>query len=197
MNKRISVAIMALALVIVASAQQVASRYEINRNRVLYNGRVVRAADCRTFIDMGHGYGKDAENVFYCGDLLPFVEPRTFRLKRENDSYRPRPEGGYAHDDFNAYYEGHRIEGATGSTFKDLGYGYAKDAFNVYYCGRRLGGASSNTFKVLDWGYAKDAFNAYYEGMRIEGASTSSFKVMDRGYAKDAFNTYYRGRKAE
>ena len=175
-------------------------------NRVYYNGRVVNAADAKTFIDLGYGYGRDAEQVFYCGELLPYVDPNTFRLTTGNNPLPPadrpgpgghrlyNPSGGYYNDKFNAYYDGKKIPGSSGTSFRELGMGYAKDAFNVYYLGRKISDASQSSFIVLEYGYSKDAFNVYYLGRKVQDASPSSFKVDRNGYAKDAFNTYFNGK---
>ena len=93
------------------------------------------------------------------------------------------------------YYEGHKVQGATASSFKDLGFGYGKDVFNVYYFGEKIKGASGSSFELLVDGYSKDAFNAYYRGQKINGSSGNSFKVLTDGYSMDAFNAYYFGEK--
>ena len=72
---------------------------------------------------------------------------------------------------------------------------YIVTDFDVFYGGRKVEGASAMSFKVLGRGYAKDDFGAYYKGSKIAGASAMSFKVLEDGYAKDDFNTYYKGRK--
>lgn len=103
----------------------------------------------------------------------------------------------YMVTDYDVFYRGKKLDGASAYTFRTLADGYAKDAFDVYYKGKKIRGAAANTFKVLDDGYAKDAFSVYYKGNKIRGAAVNTFKVLDDGYAKDAFNTFYKGRKAE
>ena len=72
---------------------------------------------------------------------------------------------------------------------------YIVTDFDVFYGGRKVEGASAMSFKVLGRGYAKDDFGAYYKGKKIAGASAMTFKVLEDGYAKDDFDTYYKGRK--
>lgn len=189
--------------------------YTTNGNSVSYNGRTVPQADAKTFKDLGYGYGRDIKSVFYHGELLPYVDPHTFSLtvnrrRTECDERPERPQidhhglghehgvrhGGYFHDDYNAYYDGVKIAGASGgSSFCDLGEGYAKDAYNVYYQGKRIEGASVSSFNLIGHGYAKDSYNVYYYGKRIDGASAGSFEYTHDGYARDTYNTYYEGRK--
>ena len=103
----------------------------------------------------------------------------------------------YLVTDFDVYYGGHKVKGASATSFKDLGMGYAKDSFHVYHDGMRLEGASATSFEILGWGYSKDSFSVYYCGRKIEGASASSFCAGRDGYGKDSFNAYYCGRKIE
>lgn len=103
----------------------------------------------------------------------------------------------YFRDNFDVYYDGVKMPGASVSSFQDLGRGYAKDAFNVYFRGRKMSKASVSSFKLLKDGYAIDAFNVYYWGREIENASSNSFQVLSDGYARDTFNTYYRGKKLD
>ena len=52
-------------------------------------------------------------------------------------------------------------------SFEVLDGGYAKDDFGAYYKGKKIAGASAMTFKVLEDGYAKDDFDTYYKGRKI------------------------------
>ena len=103
----------------------------------------------------------------------------------------------YLVTDFDVYYGGHKVKGASATSFKDLGMGYAKDSFHVYHDGMRLEDALATSFEILGWGYSKDSFSVYYCGRKIEGASVSSFRAGRDGYASDTFNTYYEGVRIE
>ena len=103
----------------------------------------------------------------------------------------------YVVTDFDVFYGGKKLDGASAMSFKVLGDGYAMDDFDVYYKGKNIKEATAMSFKVLQYGYAKDDFNAYYKGKKIAGASAMSFQVLEDGYAKDAFDTYYKGRKCD
>ena len=58
-----------------------------------------------------------------------------------------RPEG-YSKDSWTVYYRGLKVEGASASSFENIGKGYGKDAWSVYYRGEKIDGASPATFEV-------------------------------------------------
>lgn len=180
-----------------------AQSYEIERDRVFFGEEVLTQADARSFVDLGFGYAKDRWNVYLNGQLLEFVDPSTFRLKRGaalrhhgHEEVDAGTHSGYYKTQFNVYYGNKKID-ANATTFVELGGGYAKDAFNVYYFGEKIKGSMSANFVILDGGYAKDSFNAYYRGKKVEGAFASTFKSTGDGYAEDSFNVYFKGKKLE
>lgn len=191
-------------------AQNYGREYYIDRGIVFYFNEPLDMADASSFIVLGYGYAKDRYNVYMNGAVLRYVDPSTFRLKINTvpglepypqDQVYPYPQEqaypyeGYLKTSNSVLFNGQKIEGASPSSFTELGGGYAKDSFNVYFMGKRVSDASSFSMKYLGDGYAADAFNAYYLGRKVEGSSVSSFKLLGRGYAEDTFNTYYRGIK--
>lgn len=210
--KAMTVTVLLSASVLV-SAQPARSAYTVRGNYVGYNGRPVSEADARSFIIMAHGYAKDFRNVYYQGNVLPFVDPSTFRLRE--------PEGGpdgapdmvppVGHGEMPAdahtpvmryvvsrgvvYYNGREVEGAVASSFKNLGDGYAKDNFDVYYMGVEVDRAFASSFRVLGDGYARDNLYVFYKGREIEDAHASTFEFDGRGYAHDKYASYYRGKE--
>ena len=183
-------------------------RYEVRWGKVYYGNVELREADARTIQDLGYGYAKDCCNVYWKGQILPYVDPTYFRL---NDRYADRPplkhepggRPGYGHYDNYGYivtgnavlFNGRLVLGARASSFKDMGWGYAADSYNVYYCGEVIQGASVRNFKVVKDGYAKNSYDVYYLGQKIHGAVPSSFKLLSDGYAKDSFSVFYCGEK--
>lgn len=178
-----------------ASAQSFRDRgdYTQDGQYVYYRGKVVTGLKPAGLIVLGHGYAKNGSDVFYRGELLPYVDGSTFRLKSEPWS-EGRGDANYMKDNFNVYFNGKKVNGANASTFHQLSDGYAKDAFNAYFYGQKIGSTSGN-FRVLGDGYARDSFTAWYMGRKIEGGFTGDFKVVGNGYARDAFNTWYLGKK--
>lgn len=175
--KKIIMGVM-LLMSIAVSAQNVRSYYSKSRQNVYFRGREVKGADVRTFIELGHGYGKDGFQVFYMGDLLPYVDATSFRLKGQGtnssyDEYLPDAAlpgtalgDGYSKDDFNVYFNGHKID-ASEMSFRRLGGGYGMDDFNVYYLGRKLKDASVLSFKYIGDGVGVDDFNKFYNGRKV------------------------------
>lgn len=198
--------LLALALFVTLTVQVKAQRrpadYQVAGGVVLYCGTPLSMADVYSFVNLGHGYAKDAYRVYYLGDVLRYVDPRTFRLKRD-DYHRPYDgddgfmyrSRGYMIMSHAVLFNGKNVEGASARSFQDLGGYYGKDTFNVFFMGRKLSGTSSNSFRYLGDGYAKDSFDVYFMGRKVNGASASSFQVVGDGYAEDTFNTYYQGQK--
>lgn len=199
---RLLVLALFVTLTVQVQAQRRPADYQVAEGVVLYRGTPLSMADVYSFVNLGHGYAKDAYHVYYLGDVLRYVDPRTFRLKRDDyhrpydgdDSFMYRSRG-YMIMSHAVLFNGKNVEGASARSFQDLGGYYGKDTFNVFYMGRKLSGASGNSFRYLGDGYAKDSFDVYFMGRKVNGASASSFQVVGDGYAEDTFNTYYQGQK--
>ena len=207
------------------SVQKVSSSdYAVRGTKVYYRRVELRNADYRTFVDLGHGYAKDRDNVWWNGAVLPYVDATSFRLTTQSGrpgqgpgsapgmgpGYGPGTTPGAPGHGMSAqppmakyevignsvFFNGVKVKGARASSFKDLGWGYAMDTFDVYYLGEEID-ASTMNFKVLTDGYAKNSFDVFYCGKEVKGASPSSFKVLGYGYAEDAFDTYYLGKEID
>lgn len=72
---------------------------------------------------------------------------------------------------------------------------YTKDSWTVFYRGYEVEGASPSSFEDLGSGYGKDAWKVFYQGLGIEGASPSSFRSFGDGYAKDDLASILPGQK--
>lgn len=125
------------------------------------------------------------------------------RSRRPN---RPRPshdcpagphERGYTVWGGALYYDGQRVEGASATSFSDLGGGYGKDPWTVFYLGRKVEGASAMNFRRVGGGYARDPWTVFYRGRKVEGASAMNFEYLGRGYARDSWAVYFKGRKID
>lgn len=60
-----------------------------------------------------------------------------------------RPEG-YSKDSWTVYYRGLKVEGASASSFVDLGDGYGKDNWKVFYCGEEVKGVRLRRSRVWE-----------------------------------------------
>lgn len=133
----------------------------------------------------------------------------------------PGRQEGYSKNKWKVIYDGREVQGASASSFENLGrgyaeddrhdhccgarakgsgrsrgrrpYGYTKDAWAVYFGKREVEGASVATFEELGGGYGKDAWKVYFRGAAIADASASTFEFLGKGYAKDAWKVYYNG----
>ena len=72
--------------------------YSFNKKGVFYGRQPVMGIDIRTFVDLGYGYAKDRYNVYFEGQILPFVDPMTFRLKVPGSVYQGGYPGDYSDD---------------------------------------------------------------------------------------------------
>ena len=101
-----------------------------------------------------------------------------------------RPEG-YSKDSWTVYYRGLKVEGASASSFVDLGDGYGKDNWKVFYCGEEVKGASASSFESLGKGRGRDNWNTYLYGER-QRANAKMTRTLGGGYSKDSWTVYYR-----
>ena len=225
-KRMIAVAVLLLSAV-AAFAQSPTSRpappssqqgsYRIMGGKVYYNNIIMHEADPRTIQDLGYGYAKDDEYVWFEGRILPLVDPYTFRLKHTappagsvppqhgsqdfglEDLFSLLFGNGSNHNGGQApgYDHGHGYNpGGHGPGHMQPERGYEIVGNKVYYNGVLVSNASAHSFKDLGWGYAKDSSRAYYCGRKISNDPTR-FKALADGYAIDAFDVYYFGQEIE
>ena len=87
-------------------------------------------------------------------------------------------------------------QGASASSFVDLGDGYGKDNWKVFYCGEEVKGASASSFESLGKGRGRDNWNTYLYGER-QRANAKMTRTLGGGYSKDSWTVYYREREVE
>lgn len=198
-------------------SSQHAGSYKIQGGKVYYKNIIMHEADPRTIQDLGYGYAKDDEYVWFEGRILPLVDPYTFRLKHTAPPSGPVPpqhgSQDFGWDDLfsllfgngssqnggqtSGYDHGHgHNPGGHGPGHMQPERGYEIVGNKVYYNGVLVNNASAYSFKDLGWGYAKDSSRAYYCGRKISNDPTR-FKVLADGYAMDAFDVYYFGEEIE
>lgn len=204
--KRI-IAVAVLMLSAVAAFAQ--NGYQILSGRVYYNNIILQDADPGSIQDLGYGYAKDRDNVWYEGRLLPLVDARSFRLK--NNAVPPPPpashpghSGSVGLGDIlsgilghvSGQKPGHDPNHGPGHAHVQNERGYEIVGNKVYYNGALVSNASAHSFKDLGWGYAKDSSRAYYCGNKLSN-DPARFKALADGYAMDAFDVYYFGKEIE
>ena len=106
------------------------------------------------------------------------------RANPHGERYEERHEdrrGGYTKDSWSVYYRGRKVEGASASSFADLGGGYGKDNWKVFYEGREVKDASASTFEYVGRGCAKDAWNSFFQGRKQSGITGSPLETLGDG----------------
>ena len=207
-----SIAVAVLMMSAVAAFAQTSGGYKILNGKVYYNNIILQDADPHTIQNLGYGYAKDNEYVWYEGKILPLVDPYMFRLKNDPHPEVPAPpqqgSQGFGVDDLLSIFFGGGSSQATGHA-PEHGPGHGPDHSNiqqergyevignkVYYNGALVSNAYSHSFRDLGWGYAKDSARVYYCGKKLSDNPTR-FKALTDGYAMDSFDVYYFGKEIE
>ena len=209
----------------VAAFAQTSGGYKILNGKVYYNNQILHDADPQTIQDLGYGYAKDNENVWYEGKLLPLVDPHRFGLK--NDAHHavpvsphpaPVPQNyqnqvlgsllnvllGNGSNQTVAPTPGnnpgpeHVQHPGPGPDHSNIHQerGYEVIGDKVYYNGVLVSNASPHSFKDLGCGYARDSKKVYYCGKKLTD-NPSRFKALSDGYAMDSFDVYYFGEEID
>jgi DKNYY family len=154
----------------------------------------VLEADPASFQILKAGYTRDANKLFFEGQLFPVKDVSSFEML----------EYGFARDRISGYYQQTIIPSSDGGSFAVLDNHYSKDKAHVFYSysdlntspvmlrHKRLDGAMPDSFTVLDSGYAKDAKRSYHTGKPL--ANSASFEVLSLGYAKTDTQVFYDGK---
>ena len=174
------------------------SGYKILNGKVYYGTVIMHDADPNTIQDLGYGYAKDKENVWYEGKLLPLVDPQRFALKHDPHPTPPPPAAGPAQPQ-----PGSQNQVLNGFLTVLFGNGSNQGA------GQNSGGnpvpgqghtpppppAPNHGHMSVERGYEVVGTKVYYNGVLVSNASAHSFKDLGWGYAKDSARVYYCGKK--
>ena len=71
-----------------------------------------------------------------------------------------------------------------GERYEDRRGRYTKDSWSVYYRGRKVEGASVSSFADLGGGYGKDNWTVYYRGWKVEGLRHPRSPIWEAGTAR-------------
>lgn len=204
------IAVAVLILSAMTAFAQNSGGYKILNGKVYYKNVILHEADPNTIQDLGYGYAKDNENVWFEGKILPLVDPHMFRLKHTSSPSGPVPPhhrseefglddllsvllgNGSSHDDVRN--PDHGPDHDHGNMHQERGYEIVGN--KVYYNGVLISNAYPHSFKDLGWGYAKDSGRVYYCGKKLTD-NPSRFKALTDGYAMDSFDVYYFGKEID
>lgn len=146
------------------------------------DGQRIPEADPGSFADIGFGYSKDKNRVYFFREVLPGADPSRFRkLNDSKDDYTFR-------DDAHVYQGGRAVAGADPGTFRILKDGFARDRARVFHLGEPVEGVDAESFAYLDYGYGKDKNRVYafftpsgaqmFRVQELEGADPATFTTL-------------------
>ena len=154
----------------------------------------VKIADAQSFEDLGDGFGKDGQRVYYKGKEIPSANPKTFQVIHQ----------AYSGDDSSIFLFTCKLKDADPRSFQLLEGFWSKDSERVWH-GHRLISANAGSFRYLSDSWAIDNFNAYHavgwaslgcndtSGIPVkifDSIDIESFEVIDGFYAKDKNRSY-------
>ena len=182
----------------VAAFAQTSGGYKILNGKVYYNNQILHDADPQTIQDLGYGYAKDNENVWYEGKLLPLVDPHRFWLK--NDAPHSVPVPPHQAPAPAPQLPGSQTPVLDGLLNVIFGNGAGQNGGqapgNNPAPGHGPGGPGHEHGAIYqERGYEIVADKVYYNGVLVSNASAHSFKDLGYGYAKDSKKVYYCGKK--
>lgn len=181
------------------------SGYQMRGDHIYYGNIILHDADLYTFMDLGYGYAKDRNNVWWEGRILPMVDARTFSLKNAYVG-QPNTQPGQPNNIFD-YFIGQVISQVPNyGTRPEVHHVDRQDGRpEVHHVDRpdvrpgdHPGGHHGECPGVhYQRGYEIAGNNVYYNGQPVSGVSVSSFKDLGWGYAKDKYKVYYEGRRMD
>jgi hypothetical protein len=171
--------------------------YYINNNNVYSYERneekyVALNLDLSTFELIDRCYGKDANNVYFFGQLQKEIDAKTFELIDSSSNYLKDKNNIYSYR--SCSLGDHKIiEGADYETFEILSPWYAKDKNHVYVNKGEILDADAKTFSLLsqsNGSYAKDNISFFYKGEKIEGLDIPSLEITNGRFLQDKNGVY-------
>lgn len=139
----------------------------------------------KDFEDLGGGYIRDEEGVYYEDRLLKDVNAQAFTVSSS----------GLGRDDVSIFYQEHLLVGADPDNTLILDYDtYAWDGKNIYYLAEKKASSErmnlneqstffpfrtdAREFEILGWEYITDKKNLFYQDMNL-GAYDKSFQIVE------------------
>jgi hypothetical protein len=139
--------------------------------------------DKLTFVDMGGGYVKDKDKVYFFNREIEEADPATFECVTS---------GIYFKDKNHVYYETAILKDADPSTFKNIGIEspYAYDQNYYYKNDTIIGNVSSTDIRVIEKLYLLNGNRLLWGDKDILINDPKSLQYVSRGYLKDSINVY-------
>ncbi|CAF1426692.1 unnamed protein product [Adineta steineri] len=185
--------------------------YEIRNFKVYFNDENLPDANWSNFKDLGHGYGKDDNHVFYMGQIMKNAHPFSFQVA--DNTYAKDYQYVFQHGRIVANLQPYNSQSPINcnsgtiskqstnssgmsriSTHKTS---YEIQDFKVYFNDQYVSDARWIDFTDLGQGYGKDSHHVFFMGHFIAHAHSFSFEVLNKGYAKDRNNVFLNGQIIE
>ncbi len=134
-------------------------------------------------VDLGHGFRREGDQVYYDSSPLPDVDAESFQIL-----YQPMADWPIFKDKNHVYdFDFNPVQGADLDTYVVLGQGYAKDKNHVYFMGQPLEGADPESFMIV----ARDNEHVYWGSQEMPGLNLSSFQQISSRYYRDDDSVYH------
>ena len=174
-----------------ASFKALSEEYTKDKNKVYYKWIsnehfwVVELplADAQSFEVISSNLAKDAKHVWWYGEPLPDIDPKTIELVNPGFVWK---------DSTSVWYQREKIFGADATSFRHLDQAFYRDANRVYWSTTPLDGADLDTFRAFgdDSPYAADRRSVWKGNTRITGYDASTFQAIHQSVNKDKNGVY-------
>lgn len=174
-----------------ASFKALSEEYTKDKNKVYYkwisNERFwvveLPLAEAQSFEVISSNLAKDAKSVWWYGEPLPGVDPKTIELVNPGFVWK---------DANNVWYQREKISGADAKTFRHLDQAFYRDANRVYWSTTPLEGADLDTFRTFgdDSPYAADRRSVWKGNTKITGYDAPTFQAIHQSVIKDKNGVY-------
>ncbi|XZE55975.1 protein kinase domain-containing protein [Planctomycetaceae bacterium SH139] len=174
-----------------ASFKALSEEYTKDKNKVYYKWIsndhfwVVELplADAQSFEVISTNLARDAKNVWWYGEPLPGVDPKTVELVNPGFVWK---------DAKSVWYQREKISGADAKTFRHLEQAFYRDANRAYWSMTPLDGADLDTFRTFgdDSPYAADRRNVWKGNTKITGYDAPTFQAIHQSVIKDKNGVY-------
>lgn len=181
--------------------------YSATSQGVYYDGALIDGADSNSFTEFdkvqtefsANDYARDANNIYFRGQLIANTDPDTFRPIGEEHKL-------YYRDNDQVIYQGHTILGADANSFREAApdSNYYRDKNRIFYIDQPLDGVRAEHFEVIthagtSTGYGIERAGSqpkvFFYGKLIQGADGANFEYISEGegfYGIDKNAVFYQ-----
>ncbi|HMS41215.1 MAG TPA: DKNYY domain-containing protein [Pyrinomonadaceae bacterium] len=229
LNGFLSVGFILTAIFLSACPKRLVGGYEIKDGKVIYQTGLqglgtthsfeVEGADAASFDALNKSYGKDKNNAYLYGKIIPNSHGATFKIVREPYtidqnhvfyateiiSDKPQNFKIIIETEKNTFAsDGEKIflgkmlffpESVDLQTFEQIGKtNYFRDKNHVFTANRLIDGADPRTFEVnprFNEKYAKDKSNVFYAASKVDGCDVATHQIIDENYHKDQTHVFF------